>query len=243
VPAVLSAELLKLRTVRSGLLAIPIAAVLTLWAAVDPVLSAGRSGSPSLGTAGALLAVLAACGRGGLVSLVAGALVVTSDVRHGTMTSSLLAAPRRGSVLAAKSVVAVLIAGAIAAVDLALVLAVGLLSGAVDPAMVNPDIALRVVGLLLAHPLYALLGVGLGALLLSQPMAVVLPVVWLAALEDLLVPPTLSAWTLNGVTAALAHAGDRPGVLPVHVGGALLLAYAVAVLGAGSTRLVRHDLS
>jgi hypothetical protein len=69
--------------------------------------------------------------------------------------------------------------------------------------MVNGDIVLRVAGLLLAYPLYALLGVGLGAVLLSQPVAVVVPLLWTALLERLLVPEDLAAWSLNGVTAAL----------------------------------------
>jgi hypothetical protein len=92
-----------------------------------------------------------------LVALLAGTLLVTSDVRHGSLTSTLLGTPRRGTVLAAKCVVAVGLASVMAVVDLGLVLAVGLLSGAVDPAMVNADIVLRVAGLALAYPLYALL--------------------------------------------------------------------------------------
>jgi ABC-2 type transport system permease protein len=239
---VVAAELLKLRTVRSGLLALPVAVLLTLWAALDPVVSAGRSGSPSLGTAGALLAVLGACSRGSYVSLVAGAVIATSDIRHGTVTSSLLVTPRRSAVLAAQAVVAVLVAVVVAAADLLVVLAVGLLSGAVDPAMVNPDIVLRIAGLLLACPLYALLGVGLGALLRSQPLAVLLPVAWLAMLENLLVPPALAAWSVGGVTAALGNSGDVAGALPVLAGGGLLAAYAAAALAAGSARLVRQDI-
>ena len=241
--ALLRAELLKLRSVRSGLLMLPVAAALTAWAAVEPVLLAGRGGSPSLGTAGALLAVLGAVGRGALVALVAGVLVVTADVRHGTLTSTLLQTPRRTAVLGVKAVVAVLLALVAAAVDLAVVCAVGLLSGAVDPSMVNGDIVVRVVGLLLAYPLYALLGVGLGAVLLSQPVAVVLPLLWTALLERLLVPEDLSAWSLNGVTAALGHAGDVAGVLPVPLGAAGLAAYAVAALALGCTRLARHDVT
>jgi hypothetical protein len=241
--ALLRAELLKLRSVRSGLLVVPVAGVLTLWAAVEPVLQAGRAGSPSLGTAGALLAVLGAVGRGALVSLVAGVLVATTDVRHGTLTCTLLQTPRRAAVLGAKAVVAVLLALAVAAVDLAVVLAVGLLSGAVDPAMVNSDIVVRVAGLLLTHPLYALLGVGLGALLLSQPLAVVLPVLWTVLLERLLVPEGLAAWSLSGVTAALGNAGDVAGVLPVPLGAAALLAYAAAALVLGGARLLRHDVA
>lgn len=240
--ALLRAELLKLRSVRSGLLVLPVAGALTLWGAVEPVLQAGRAGSPSLGTAGALLAVLGAVGRGALVVLVAGVLVVTADVRHGTLTCSLLQTPRRAAVLGAKAAVALLLALVAAALDLAVVLAVGLLSGAVDPAMVNGEIVARVAGLLLAYPLYALLGVGLGALLLSQPLAVLLPLLWTALLERLLVPEHLAPWSLSGVTAALGNAGDVAGVLPVPVGAAALLAYAVTALVLGCARLARHDV-
>lgn len=241
--ALLRAELLKLRSVRSGLLVLPVAALLTLWAAVEPVLQAGRAGSPSLGTAGALLAVLGAVGRGALVVLVAGVLVVTADVRHGTLTGTLLQTPRRSAVLGAKAVVAVLLALVAAAVDLVVVLAVGLLSGAVDPAMVNDDIVVRVAGLLLAYPLYALGGVGLGALLLSQPLAVCLPLLWTTLLERLLVPEGWAAWSLSGVTAALGNAGDVAGVLPVPLGAAALLLYAGVALVLGGARLVRHDVA
>ena len=240
--ALLRAELLKLRSVRSGLLVLPVAAALTLWGAVEPVLQAGRAGSPSLGTAGALLAVLGAVGRGALVALVAGVLVVTADVRHGTLTCTLLQTPRRAAVLGAKAAVALLLALVAAALDLAVVLAVGLLSGAVDPAMVNGDIVGRVAGLLLAYPLYALLGVGLGALVLSQPLAVLLPLLWTVLLERLVVPEDLAAWSLSGVTAALGNAGDVAGVLPVPAGAAALSAYAVLALVLGGARLVRHDV-
>ena len=241
--ALLFAELVKLRTVRTGLAALPVAAVLTLWAAVQPVMQAGRSGAPSLGTAGALLAVLDALGRGAMVALLAGVLVVTWDVRHGTLTGTLLQTPRRAAVLGAKAVVAVLLALVAAGIDLTVVLAVGRLSGAVDPAMMNSDIVLRVVGLLLAYPLYALLGVGVGTLLLSQPVAVVLPLLWATLLERLLVPDSLAPWSMSGVTAALANAGDVAGVLPVQVGAAALLAYAVTALALGGARLLRHDIT
>ena len=241
--ALVAAELVKLRTVRTGLAVLPVAAVLTLWAAVQPVMQAGRSGAPSLGTAGALLAVLDALRRGAMVALLAGVLVVTWDVRHGTLTGTLLQTPRRAAVLGAKAVVAVLLALVAAGIDLTVVLAVGRLSGAVDPAMMNGDIVLRVVGLLTAYPLYALLGVALGALLLSQPVAVVLPLLWATLLERLLVPERLAPWSLSGVTAALANTGDVAGVLPVQVGAAALLAYAVTALALGGARLLRHDIT
>jgi hypothetical protein len=146
-------------------------------------------------------------------------------------------------VLGAKAVVAVLLALVAAGIDLTVVLAVGRMSGAVDLAMVNSDIVLRVVGLLLAYPLYALLGVGVGTLLLSQPVAVVLPLLWATLLERLLVPDSLAPWSMSGVTAALANAGDVAGVLPVQVGAAALLGYAVTALVLGGARLLRHDIT
>ena len=60
------------------------------------------------------------------------------------------------------------------------------MSGALPLELVNSDIALRVLGLVLTYPLYALLGAAVGALLnRTQPLAVILPIAWLLAVEGL----------------------------------------------------------
>ena len=64
--------------------------------ALQPVYKSGRDGDPTLGTVVAELAVLEALGRGALVALLLGVLMVTSEFRHNTVTASLLESPRRG---------------------------------------------------------------------------------------------------------------------------------------------------
>jgi ABC-2 type transport system permease protein len=246
VPAQLYAELLALRTTRAPWALAAAAAALTLGLALPAVLDAGKDGAPSIGTAGALLAVLGAAGPGSVVALLVGVLAVTGEFRHGTVTAACLRAPIRWRVLEAKAGAVALVATGVALVDLAVVLAVGLPSGAVAPDMLNADIVLREAGLLLAYPLYGALGVGVGALLLSQPLAVVLPVAWLVFVEDLalrLAPPGLAPWSLGGVSAALANSPTLARALPVWAGGAALAGYVVVAWSMGALRMTRRSIT
>jgi ABC-2 type transport system permease protein len=238
-------ELLGLRTVRSPWLLGAGTVAATLVIAATPVVQSGKAGAPSIGTAAAMLAVLDAAGRGSVVALLLGVMTVTAEFRHHTATATFLQTPRRALVMAGKAGCVVLVGVGLAVVDLAVVLAVGLPTGAVPLPLLNGDIVLRVLGLLLAYPAYGLLGVGLGALIGYQPLAVVLPLAWLLFVEDLvlhLLPRTFTAWSLSHVTAALANAGDLKALLPVAVGGVVLLGYAVLVVSAGTARLVRRDI-
>jgi hypothetical protein len=58
-----------------------------------------------------------------------------------------------------------------------------------------------------------------------------------------LTPDAVAPWSLNGVTAALAHSGTVPDVLPVPVGGAVLTAYALLLFCLGAARLARRDIT
>jgi hypothetical protein len=239
-------ELLALRTTRLpwALLAGPI--LLTTVLAGNAVLDAGRDGAPSIGTAGAMLAVVGAVGPGRLVILLLGVLTVTAEFRHGTVTATFLHSPRRIRVLTAKAAAIVTVATVAAVAALAVALAVGLATGALSPALVNPDVIQNAAGLLLAYPLYGLIGVAAGALIIHQPIAVLLPLAWVLYLENFtlsLAPDAAATWSLNGVTAALAHSGTLPDVLPVAVAGAVLSAYALLLLSLGAARLVRRDIT
>jgi ABC-2 type transport system permease protein len=244
--AVVRAELLGLRTVRSRWLLAASAVLLTCVLAIMPVVDSGKAGRPSVGTAGAMLAVLGAVGAGRFVVLLFGVLTVTGEFRHGTVTATFLQTPRRVQVLASKAAATVLVGLALAVVDAAVVLAIGLSTGAVQPSLLNGDITLRVLGLLLAYPVYGLLGIGVGALVIYQPPAVLLPLAWVLYLEDLvvhLIPRTVQSWSLGNVTSALANAGDVRDVLPVLGGGLVLLTYAVLFLCLGIARVVHRDIT
>jgi ABC-2 type transport system permease protein len=239
-------ELLKLSTLRGPWILAFVALALTTLLGVQPVLKAGRTG-PSIGTVGAELAVLGAMGRGALVALVIGVLIMTSEFRHQTVTASLLSSPRRLELINAKAVTAALVGLVFGAATMIIVVAIGTLSGAMQLNLINGDIALRGVGLLLTYPLYGLIGVGTGALLArNQPLAVILPVLWLVWLEAF----TMSAlghgfllWSIGGTAAALQNAGNLPQVLPIWLGGGVLLAYALIFLTSGAVRVSRADIS
>jgi ABC-2 type transport system permease protein len=245
--ALLATELLKLRTVRTPALVAAACVSVTLVLALQPVLGAGRAGRPSSGTVGAMLEVLDATDRVPLIALALGVLVTAGEHHHATLSATLLQAPDRTRLMVAKGLAAVLAGGALGLLGLTTVLAVGVPTGAVRADLLNTDIVLHVAGMLAAHPLYALLGAGFGAVLFrSQPLAVLLPVTWLLVLEELVVASVdrqLLPWSLTGATHALAHAGDVVGVLPMGTGAVLLTAWALLVLFAGGAVLTRADIT
>jgi ABC-2 type transport system permease protein len=244
--AVVQGELLGLRTVRSRWALAAGAVLVTCILALTPIIDAGKAGHSSIGTAGAMLAVLGAVGAGRFVVLLLGVLTVTAEFRHGTTTATFLQTPRRARVLAGKAGATLLLGGTLAAVDLLLVLAIGVSTGAVQLSLLNGEIALRVLGLLLAYPIYGLLGVGIGALLIYQPVAVLLPLVWVLYLEDYALhfaPRASQPWSVGNLTAALANAGDVRDVLTVLGGGMVLLGYAVLLFSVGTARVARRDIT
>lgn len=240
-------ELLKLTTIRSPLLLTVVTLALTALLGMQPVLKAGRNGLPSIGTVGAELAVLDVMGRGGVAALVIGVLIMTSEFRHQTLTASLLASPRRSELIAAKGVTAALAGLSLGAAAMVIVVFIGTTGGAMQIDLFNGDLALRGVGLVLTYPLYALIGVGIGALLgRNQPLAVLLPVLWLVWLESFALSSLghrVSLWSIGGTAAAMQNAGNLPQVLPIWLGAGLLLGYALIFLISGAVRVFRADIS
>jgi ABC-2 type transport system permease protein len=239
-------ELLKLRSTRWPMILAMIGLAATALLALQPVLKAG-DGAPSIGTIGATLGVLDAMTRGSLIALMVGALVVTSEFRHQTITTSLLQVPERANLVTAKAAAAVLIGLALGVACFAVVLLIGTVFGAFQPQLVNADIALRAMGHIVTFPVYALLGAGIGALLHSnQPLAVVLPAIWLAGLEGLVLatlPQPVLTWSIGGATAGLQNSGTLPMVLPVWLGAVALVEYSLLLLSAGGIRVLRADIS
>ena len=241
-------ELLKLATTRAPWLLSGGAVVLTAILALQPVLQAGRGAKPSIGTAGAALDVVNALDRGALIALVLGVLTVTTEFRFQTMTGALLEVPARRRLMTAKALAAALVGLVLASGGVVIVLVAGLFGGALRTDLVNADTVLRACGLVVTYPVYAVLGVAVGAVLpRSQPLAVILPVGWLLGLEALLLttlfPPAALRWSLGGAVAAMQSAGDVPEVLPVWLGAAVLLGVITAIFLSGTARLARTDIT
>jgi ABC-2 type transport system permease protein len=244
-PALVRTELLALRTIRMPWIFAAATVLVTLVLALTPVIDSGKHGAASIGTSAAMLAVLDAIAKGSVVILLLGVLTVTSEFRHGMATMTFLQTPRRLRVLAAKAMTVIVVGSALAVVNLTVALAVGLPSGAVQLSMLNGDVRLHVLGLMLAYPLYGVLGVGIGALLIYQPVAVMLPLAWLLLEHGLTdnLPQAVRPWSLSAVTSALANAGNVDAVLPVLAGGLALLGYAALLLSVGAVRVLRRDIT
>jgi ABC-2 type transport system permease protein len=185
---------------------------------------------------------------------VLGVLAVTTEFRYQTITPTVLATPSRWRLIIAKlityAVVGVVFALACVAVQLAI--AVPWLSARnVDYSLGNEKGALLAVFTVVS--LFALVGMGAGALLRNQIVAVSVGLLFILVLENLVVAipvvkniyPFLPAGGVNSISTRVD--GDRyiNGVhlLPVAGGVVVLLVWGLgmAVLGAGLT--MSRDIS
>ena len=241
------AELLKLTTTRAPRALAAGAVVFVALSALRTTYDAGRLGASSIGTTGAVLDLLGGYRVAAVAAAVLGALVATTEHRHGTLTSYLLRAPRRSRVVVTKVVAVALVTTAVGLAGLAVVVTAGLGSGALTSGATTEPVVLRAAGLLLTYPAYGLIGLGVGLLLPRyQALVAVLPAAWLLVLEDLVFASFTShvpAWALSRVGASVASAYDVHPLLPVWAGAALLVAYAAVVCAAGAVRTWRLDVA
>ncbi|MGZ4593202.1 MAG: hypothetical protein ACXV3C_05010 [Actinomycetes bacterium] len=180
-----------------------------------------------------------------LVTVVA-ILAASAEFQHRTVRTTLLAAPRRGAVLAAKAVVA---AGygvlAVAAAVLGSV-AAGLLVGHAEGVQVHAGTVtdwLGVLAAVLIGGLWGVLASGLGLLTRSSAIALTTLLLWKFVLEGalpvLLRRPAMAHWTPSGVASTLAHPTGPPAT--VLVSGLVLAAYVALVSGAAAWSFVSRD--
>lgn len=246
----LRAELLKLRTIRVtyGLLAG--GAAMAALSVVAVILTAGREeGGPPLHTAEGMRNVFANGGSISVLTLVLGILVVTGELRHGTITQTFLITPSRSRVIAAKVVAMALVGLVFGAVASLVVLAIGLPWLAAEDAsapLLSADVLLPLTAGLVSSALFGVIGVGVGALIRNQVAAVVTALVWQFVLESALVGllPAVGKWLPQGAARALSQETLAEGsLLPAWAGGLVLLAYGVTFAAVGARLLVRRDVT
>jgi ABC-2 type transport system permease protein len=233
----LRAELLKLRTTRTGR-AFLLAAVGLVAAGVAQGAAVAGRGSVRPLSDPALQAALLGAGRvAGLLAAFLGSIAMSGEYRHGTIAPTLLATPRRGRVVAAAAL-ANLLTGA--ALGLAATLTAALGTAAVLAAtgtgltVAVGDVAATAAGATAWAALAALLGFGVGAVARNQPLAVALVAVLLLALDQVLAPglPEVARWLPRQLGAAVA-AGRLDGDPGALVAGVVLAAYGLALTAAG----------
>jgi ABC-2 type transport system permease protein len=244
----LAAEVLKLRTVRTGWwLGLSMAALVVL-----PLVSVLASESEStLAELGEQRSIVRLAAIGDVFALLLGIVVIGGELSHGTITQTFLVEPVRARVLVAKAALGAVGGCAFAAAALALVIAIetAWLSGSgIDLELGDPELRRVVVGILVAGGLAGALGVGWGALFRGQGSAIAAALVWLLIGENVLGIALGDARKYGpGAAFAATVSGNRSPsdgdvLLGIWPGTLLALAYAAAFVAAGMLVIARRDV-
>jgi ABC-type transport system involved in multi-copper enzyme maturation permease subunit len=244
VTALVRAELLRLRSTRSAWGLLAAALILTLAFAGMVLGDVGGMGGLPRGSLRLRDALLGAASLGTVPVVLLGVLSITTEFHHRTATATFLATPRRWRVLVAKTIACLLIVPPVAVVLLAAPLTIGVLSGAIDLTL-DADLVRLVARAALGFECWVLLGVGIGAAIRNQTVAVVVPLIWFGVVEQLL--PSyglgrLMPWLPGGASAALSGA-RFPGVLPVWTALLVFLVYVAALLLPGARAISTRDIT
>ncbi len=183
----------------------------------------------------------------GVFSALAGALLVTSEYRYGTIRPTVLFNPARSYVLSAK-----VIAGALAGIAFgvsgeAIGWAIGnaILDGrGITVALNSSDIVLLTLGGLAGVALWGAIGAGLGAIIHNQVGAVITLLAWGLVVDNLLFGLALSIGRSMPTRAADAMMGLKVHhLLSPGAGAVILIAWAAALAAVGIALTARRDIN
>jgi hypothetical protein len=251
VTALIHAELLKLCTrAHAGVLLVT---MIFVPIAVSSEIPEPGKGGTALSLADPQLLTLAT-GTGFVVPMVfvalLGGVAVTQEFRYGTVTSTYLIEPRRQRVLAAKAV-AVAVAAVLTTVVTLVVsvtVALTLISSRSGAVTVGAPFWQMLAGASVVMLVYAVVGVVIGALIRNQVVFVVAALVWMLAVEHMILPAHMSVGRWLPVAAAyqlmqLGPSVDPSGrLLSVTQSGLLLAAYATTVVALAFKLTPRRDI-
>ena len=223
------------------------------FAALLTGLAGQEGGPPPVGSPDYEALALAVASNAVVFALILGIIGMTQEFRHRTATPTFLTTPKRGRVVVAK-----LVAYALAAVPFALaavavtVAVVVVYAGARGAApSLSGENAEVLLSAGLAIVVYAVIGVGLGALLRNQVGAIVGALVYLYVVEPLLSAFSATAavykWLPGGALEAMTTTfrgpqAIAPDLLERWQGGLLLLGYGLVAALLGTLLSVRRDV-
>lgn len=190
-------------------------------------------------------------GAAGPLVAVLGAIGLTGEFRHRTATTTFLATPRRGRVVLAKLVTYGLVGAGYALVCIAATVAVALpwlTTKGIDVSLASNGIPASLAGVAAVVAIYALVGVGLGALLRDQVATVVGLLIYLFVVEPVVTRiPALDSWTIylpGAAAAALTRVSQaNQEFLAPWQGGLVLAGYGLVFAVAGTFLAVRRDVT
>jgi ABC-2 type transport system permease protein len=236
------AELLKIRTA-------PWTSV-TLFLALIAIVVLGASGIANDARDGFVddpeADIIDMVGIATIFTLILGILVVTWDYRHGTITQTFLASPRRERVVAAKLATTVVLSALLLLVAMALALFVAKiwLGDQFSLTEENWEQARRIVA---AGVLWGILGLGLGATLQTQVGALISALIWFLVVEFILVGLGSRIWNIGHYLPGQALSKFASVAEPEHLtrteAGLLAVAYAIGLAALGTLSMLRRDVA
>ena len=191
--------------------------------------------------------LLSAGTNGALFASLIGIMAITSEFRHGTIRPTFVVTPHRTRVIVAK-VLASLVMGVafgIVAIGLSFGAGYAVLAARGTPLALDTNhVLLLLLGTLAMTALWAVLGVGFGALVKNQVFAVIGLIVWTGFIDNIIraVVPDVGRFTPVGVSDSLT-AGFADYLLTPIAGGLLLLGYVIAFVVAGALVVARRDVT
>ncbi|MGX5695468.1 ABC transporter permease [Agromyces soli] len=228
----------------------------------DAAAAAGASAPPLGDLALAPLVYSFATSTGYVFPVIIGALAVTGEFRHRTLTATFLAAPRRSGVLTAKYLAHLPIGAGYGVLAFAATIGVGAAAMGgfgLDTALGDPDTWAMVGRGVLAMALWATIGVGLGSVVPNQVAAIVIVLAFTQFVEPLLrmaasvsdatsqigkfLPGAASDALVGQSFYSLAAIGDSSASLEWWQGGLVLLGLGLVLTVIGGATTWRRDVS
>ena len=239
-------EYRKITTIRSPWLLLAAGPVVVVAGVTGLVVSGGNVHDPASQSR-----ALAHVGLAAVFSLIFGILAVAGEYTRGTITDTFLSFPGRGRVIAAKLAVYGLAGAAAGLVSAGAALAItaawwAAKGGAIHLSAVGTWQILA--GGVAANCAFAVIGVGVGALVRNVAGAVALALAWIALIEGIagqLAGSNVARWLPFSASEAL----DRSALplatrlLPQWGGGLVLLGYAAAFAAAAVLTTLRRDVT
>jgi ABC-2 type transport system permease protein len=194
---------------------------------------------------------LAHAGLAAIITLLFGIVAVAGEYRHGSITDTFLSCPDRRRVITAKLTVYGLVGAAAGLVSSAVALGVTAAWWAAKGGtfrLSGTDTWLTLGGGLAACFAFAVIGVGLGALVRNLVGAVAAALAWIALVEGIvgqIIGSGLARWLPLHASEALGRTdlGGTTRLLPQWGGGLVLLGYAVVFAGAAVVTTLRRDVT
>lgn len=179
--------------------------------------------------------------------LVLGVLIVTTEFRHGTASSTFLVSPRRWPVLVAKLEAAVLV-GLLAGLLFVVVnggITLPIYSGRGGTLPPTGEIAEIYAGVVVSFSLLCAFGLGIGAIVRNQVGAIIAAIAFFFVISGLpyLLPGTIGEYFPASALGSLHGHVEGEGTLNQVEGGVVLAVWSLGLWTLGTLLVTQRDLS